>query len=95
MVSFIDDHREDCGVEPIIGLIKTEVIHRLGPWRGLDQVEFETLDWVDWFNNVRFSSQSETSHLWSSRSYTIRVRKFRPWWPDSHNGGSGIPGAVQ
>ena len=28
-------------------------IHRLGPWRGIDQVEYATLDWVDWFNNVR------------------------------------------
>jgi len=29
------------------------VIHRQGPWRNVDHVEFETLDWVDWFNNRR------------------------------------------
>lgn len=39
--------------ETIIGLYKTEVIHRLGPWHNVDHVEFETLDWVGWFNNHR------------------------------------------
>ena len=39
--------------ESIIGLYKTEVIHRRGPWRKLDDVEYATLEWVDWFNNRR------------------------------------------
>jgi transposase InsO family protein len=39
--------------ESIIGLFKTEVIRRLGPWRHLEAVEFATLDWVDWFNHQR------------------------------------------
>jgi transposase InsO family protein len=39
--------------ETIIGLFKTEVIHRRGPWRGFDEVEYATLEWVDWFNNRR------------------------------------------
>ena len=34
-------------------LFKTEVIHRRGPWRSLEAVEFATLEWVDWFNNRR------------------------------------------
>ena len=34
-------------------MYKTEVIHRLAPWRGMYQLEFKTLDWVDWFNNQR------------------------------------------
>jgi len=37
----------------IIGLYKTEVIHHSGPWRNMDHVEFETLNWVEWFNNRR------------------------------------------
>ena len=37
----------------IIGLYKTEVIRPRGPWRGLEPVEFATLEWVDWFNNRR------------------------------------------
>jgi transposase InsO family protein len=36
-----------------IGLYKTEVIKRRSPWRGLKDVEFATLEWVDWFNNRR------------------------------------------
>jgi transposase InsO family protein len=39
--------------ETIIGLYKTEVIRRRGPWKGLDDVEYATLEWVDWFNNRR------------------------------------------
>ena len=39
--------------ETINGLYKTEVIHRRGPWRSFEAVEFATLEWVDWFNNRR------------------------------------------
>lgn len=39
--------------ESVIGLFKTEVIQRLGPWRNLDGVEFATLTWIDWFNTRR------------------------------------------
>ena len=39
--------------ETINGLYKTEVIHRRGPWRSLETVEYATLEWVDWFNNRR------------------------------------------
>ena len=36
-------------------LFKTEVIRQEGPWRGLEEVEFATLDWVCWYNKKRFS----------------------------------------
>ena len=39
--------------ETINGLYKAEVIHRRGPWRSCEAVEFATLEWVDWFNNRR------------------------------------------
>ena len=39
--------------ETINGLYKAEVIHRPGPWRSFEAVEFATLEWVDWFNNRR------------------------------------------
>ena len=39
--------------ETIIGLFKTEVIRRCGPWRNVDEVEYAVLEWVDWFNNER------------------------------------------
>ena len=37
----------------MIGLFKTEVVRPRGPWRGIDDVEYATLVWVDWFNNRR------------------------------------------
>jgi len=37
----------------MIGLYKTEVIRHEGPWRGLDEVEYATLEWVDRFNHAR------------------------------------------
>jgi putative transposase len=36
--------------ESIIGLFKTELIRHRGPWKGIDDVEYATLEWVDWFN---------------------------------------------
>ena len=39
--------------ESVIGLYKTEVIRQRGPWRNIEQVEFATLEWVDWFKNRR------------------------------------------
>ena len=39
--------------ETINGLFKAEVIHRRGPRRSFEAVEFATLEWVDWFNNRR------------------------------------------
>jgi len=39
--------------ESIIGLFKTEVIRRQGPWRHVEAVEFATLAWIDWFNTRR------------------------------------------
>ena len=39
--------------ESVIGLYKTKVIRRRGPWRHLEAVEFATLEWVDWFNHRR------------------------------------------
>jgi len=52
-VGSVGDSYDNALAETIIGLYKTEVIHQLGPWRNVDHVEFETLDWVDWFNNRR------------------------------------------
>ena len=47
------DTYDNALAESVIGLFKTEVIRRQGPWRNVDEVEFATLEWVDWFNNRR------------------------------------------
>src|SRR6202044_867817 len=50
----LDRHRSiNALAETINGLYKAEVIHRRGPWRTFEAVEFATLEWVDWFNNRR------------------------------------------
>jgi transposase InsO family protein len=47
------DSYDNALAESIIGLFKTEVIRRRGPWRTVEAVEFATLEWVDWFNHHR------------------------------------------
>ena len=47
------DSYDNALAESVIGLYKTELIYNKGPWRGLDDVEFGTLEWVDWWNNTR------------------------------------------
>ena len=47
------DSYDNALAESIIGLYKTEVIHRRGPWRGPEDVEFATLEWVHWYNTQR------------------------------------------
>ena len=52
-VGSIGDSYDNALAETINGLYKAEVIHRRGPWRSFEAVEFATLEWVDWFNNRR------------------------------------------
>jgi putative transposase len=52
-VGSVGDSYDNALAETINGLFKAEVIHRRGPWRSLQAVEFATLEWVDWFNHRR------------------------------------------
>jgi len=52
-VGSVGDSYDNALAESVIGLFKTEVIRRRGPWRNMDAVEFATLEWVDWFNKRR------------------------------------------
>jgi len=47
------DSYDNALAESFNGLYKWELIHRQGPWRGLDDVEFATMSYIDWFNNRR------------------------------------------
>ena len=47
----VGDSYDNALAETINDLYKAEVIHRRGPWRSYEAVEFATLEWVDWFNN--------------------------------------------
>jgi len=55
-VGSVGDSYDNALAETINGLYKAEVIHKDGPWRGVDQVEQATLNWVDWFNHRRLLS---------------------------------------
>ena len=52
-VGSVGDSYDNALAETINGLYKAEVIHRRGPWRSFEAVEFATLVWVDWFNHRR------------------------------------------
>jgi len=47
------DSYDNALAETVIGLYKSEVIHRRDPWKSRGAVEYATLEWVDWFNNRR------------------------------------------
>jgi len=47
------DSYDNALAESVIGLYKTEVIHRRDPWSGFDDVEYATPEWVAWFNTQR------------------------------------------
>jgi putative transposase len=50
------DSYDNAAAESAIGLFKTELIRKRGPWKSLDDVELATLEWVDWFNHRRLHS---------------------------------------
>ena len=51
-VGSVGDSYDNALAETVIGLFKTEVIHRRGPWRSFEAVEFATLEWVDFRNGA-------------------------------------------
>ena len=75
-IGSVGDSYDNAMAESIIGLFKTEVIRRRGPWRGPDDVEIATLEWVDWFNNRRLlepigdipPAEAETNHYLTEQS---------------------------
>ena len=66
----VGDSYDNALAETVIGLFKTEVIRRRGPWRSFEAVEIATLEWVDWFNHRRLlepignipPAQAEANH---------------------------------
>ncbi len=50
------DSYDNAMIESFNGLFKWELIYPRGPWHGLGDVEFATLEWVDWYNHRRSHS---------------------------------------
>lgn len=55
-VGTVGDAYDNALAETINGLFKTDVIRKRGPWKGIEDVEYATLEWVYWFNNRRLLS---------------------------------------
>jgi transposase InsO family protein len=55
-IGSVADSYDNALAETVNGLYKNEVIHRQGPWRGVDAVELATLAWVHWSNTERLHS---------------------------------------
>ena len=47
------DSYDNAMAETINGLYKTELVHKIGPWKSIEALELETLNWVTWFNQSR------------------------------------------
>ena len=52
-VASIGDSDDCAQAETLIGPYKAECTRRQGPWRGVDDLELSTLNWVHWFNESR------------------------------------------
>ena len=52
-VGTVGDAYDNALAECVIFLFKTEVINQIGPWKSMREVEWETLKWIDWYNNRR------------------------------------------
>lgn len=77
-----------------LGLFKTEVISRWGPWRTLEAVAFGTLEWVDRLNNRRLRRPIRNIPPLKRKSASIRNPESSPWWRDLNQPASGKSGAV-
>lgn len=72
-VGTVGDSYDNALEETINVLYKTEVIHKNGPWRGLDDVEKATLTWVDWFNNRRLLRPSMNYCIINKQSLVVTL----------------------
>jgi transposase InsO family protein len=73
-VGTVGDAYDNALAECVIGLFKTEVINQIGPWKSMREVEWETLKWVDWYNNP----SQVLSNLWRSPARSPRPNWLHP-----------------
>lgn len=56
-IGSVGDSYDNALAESVIGLFKTELVRRHGPWRNIDDLELAALGYVDWFNHRRLHSE--------------------------------------
>jgi putative transposase len=93
-VGSVGDSYDKALAETINGLYKAEVIHRRGPWRSFEAVEFATLEWVNWFNNRRLLEPIGNIPPAEAEEHYYATLDQQPWQRDSNETASGKPGAV-
>ena len=94
-VGSVGDSYDNAMAETVIGLYKTELIHRRAPWHHVDAVEYATLAWVEWFNNRVCSSLLATYRRRSSSGAYYEQWRARPRRLDSNKKVSGKAGVIQ
>ncbi|WP_309114768.1 IS3 family transposase [Saccharothrix sp.] len=75
-VGSVGDAYDNALAESTIGLYKTELINRQGPWRTRDQVEYATLEYIDWYNNRRL--HGSIGHLAPAEAEAAYYRQHQP-----------------
>jgi hypothetical protein len=93
-VDNVGDSYDNALTETINGLYKAEVIHRRGPWRSFEAVEFATLEWVDSSTTGGSWSRSATFLRQKPRRATMHNPMSSPWWRHSNQNASGKLGAA-
>ncbi len=81
------DSYDNALAETVVGLYKTELIRRRGPWRTLEHLELATAEWVDWWNQRRLHGAidnlppAEFERRWpphaAQRHHSRRIDRFR------------------
>jgi hypothetical protein len=94
-VGSVGDSYDNALAETINGLFKAEVIHRRGPWRSFEAVEYATLNGSTGSTTAACWSRSATSRRQRPRPTTTPLWKLKPWPRNSNQTASGKPGAVQ
>ena len=100
-VGSVGDSYDNALAETINGLYKAEIIHRRGPWRSFEAVEFATLEWVDWFNNRRLlepignipPAEAEQRY-YAMLERTSHGGVTQTKWPPKTRGGSAFSGRL-
>jgi putative transposase len=92
-VGSVGDSFDNALAETINGLYKTELIKHRGPWRTVEQVEYATAEWVDWFNHRRLYEYC--GDIPPAELEAAYYRKTQPHHPvgssDKVNGHAGSP----
>ena len=82
-IGSVGDSYDNSLAESTIGLFKTELIRRHGPWRTLEDVELAALGWIDWFNTRRL--HGEIGHIHQQNSKPPTTVNERRAWPHRTN----------